>query len=229
MTRTLPLALLALLLCSGARGEALDAVLARTVAVYGGEKALDRVRVVRQTGTLESLRGVAQTVRVFAPPARLRVEIRYPDGGGEVRVLEGARAWRNGEAVHGPPGDGMRLQAARLDLPRLLVRNRARLIDLGEIRPDGKALRGIGLAVGDHLQLVAGVDPKTGLILHSEGQLPSPGGPVRFATVYRDFRRVHGVLFAFEEANFASGQQTGVTRLKKIELLAAPPAGAFAP
>jgi hypothetical protein len=223
------LALLAVLLCSPPRGGSLEAVLARVVRAYGGERALARLQVVRETGTLESQRGVAQTVRVFAPPDRLRVEIRYPGGGGEVRVLEGQSAWRGGEMVEGPPRDAMRLQAARLDLPGLLLRNRPRLIDLGEIHPDGKTLRGIGLPLGGNLQLVAGVDPKTGRILHSEGQLPSPGGPVRFATVYQDFRRVDGVLFAFQEANFASGQQTGVTRMQTIELLATPPPDAFAP
>ena len=70
MTATMPLALLAALLCSAPRGDGLDAVLARTVKAYGGQKAFARIRVVRQTGTLESQRGLAQTVRVFAPPDR---------------------------------------------------------------------------------------------------------------------------------------------------------------
>ena len=213
------------LLCS----PSLDALLARVEKAYGGAAALARVRVVRESGTLESPRGLAQTVRIFAPPDRLRVDIRYPDGSGELRVLAGPHAWRNGELVEGPPRDAMLLQAARLDLPGLLLRNRARLVDLGELHLDGQALRGVGVPLEGNLQVAIGVDPKTGRIVHSEGQLPSPGGPLRFATRYQDFRAVDGVLFAFGESNFASGQHTGETRLSQIELLDAPPGGAFAP
>ncbi len=49
----------------------LDALLARVAKEYGG-----KARVVRETGTLETMRGLARTVRVFAAPDRLRVEIR---------------------------------------------------------------------------------------------------------------------------------------------------------
>jgi len=221
--------LAALLLGAPARGETLDGLLARVTQAYGGKKPIARWQAVRETGTLESPRGVAKTVRLFAAPDRLRVEIHYPGGGGEVRLLAGPHAWRDGEMVQGPPRDAMLLQAARLDLPGLLLRNPARLVDLGVILVDGKSLRGIGVPLDGNLQLAVGVDPNTGLILHSEGQIPSPGGPVRFATTYQDFRPVKGVLFAFRESNFASGQLTGRTRLETIELLDAAPPGAFAP
>ena len=219
------LALLLALLCT----PSLDALVARVTKAYGGAAALARVHAVRETGTLESPRGVAQTVRIFAPPDRLRVDIRYPDGSGEQRVLSGPDAWRNGEPVQGPPRDAMILQAARLDLPFLLIRRRDRLVDLGPLHRDGKTLRGIGVPLSPTLQLAVGVDEVSGLVVHSEGQLPSPGGPVRFATRYSDFRAVHGVLFAFGESNFASGQHTGETRLANIELLDALPDGALAP
>src|SRR5262249_14028031 len=78
--------------------------------------------------------------------------------------------------------------------------------------PLAGGLRGIGVPLPSGLQLAVSVDPKTAHIVHSEGQLP---GPLRFATDYRDFRTVDGVLFAFSESNFASGQKTGETRLTK--------------
>jgi hypothetical protein len=73
------------------------------------------------------------------------------------------------------------------------------------------------------------VDPRTGRMVRSEGALPGPGGQIRFATDYSDFRAIGAVLFAFREANFASGQQTGETRLERIEILDAAPEGAFRP
>jgi hypothetical protein len=216
---------LAMLLAS----ESLNGLLARVAEAYGGEKALAQVTVLRETGTLESPRGTAQTVRVFAAPDRLRIDIRYPSGEGETRVLAGPHAWRNGEPVAGPPRDAMLLQAARLALPGILFKSRRRLVDLGELRREDRTLRGVGVPLEGNLQLAVEIDPKTALIVHSEGQLASPGGPIRFATDYRDFRREHGLLFAFSESNFASGQRTGETRLTKIEILDAVPAGAFSP
>jgi hypothetical protein len=208
-----------LLVGSPVRAESLDALLSRVAKAYGP----GTFRVVRESGTLESPRGVAQTLRLFAPPDRLRVEIRYPDSHFEIRVLAGPHAWRDGRPVEGPPRDAMLLQAARLDLPALVLRNRSRLVDLG---PLTGGLRGIGVPLDGGLQLAVSVDPKTAHIVHSEGQLP---GPLRFATDYRDFRRVNGVLFAFGESNFASGQKTGETTLTKIEVLDEAPPGSFAP
>ena len=217
--------LLAALLCS----PPLEALVDRIAKAYGGAAALAKVHAVRESGTLETMRGVAQTERVFAPPDKLRVDIRYPDGSGELRVLSGGAAFRNGEPVQGPPRDAMLLQAARLDLPFLLLRNKKRLVDLGELQRDGKTLRGIGVPLESGLQVAIGVDPQTAMVVYSEGQLASPGGPVRFATRYSDFRPVNGVLFAFSESNFASGQHTGETRLAKIELLVALPPDALKP
>ena len=225
-------ALALVIVASAARpAERLDALVARVARAYGGEKALARVKARRETGTLKSPRGVARTVRVFAPPDRLRVEIVYPDGSGETRVLDGQEGFRNGEQVFGPPRDAMVLQAARLDLPGLLLRNRDLLVDLGNVERAGRTLRGIGVPMPGNLNVAVTVDPGTARIVRSEGALPGPGpgGQIRFATDYSDFRTVRGVLFAFREANFASGQQTGETRLQKIEVLDAPPQGSFRP
>jgi hypothetical protein len=222
--------ILALLLAaSPAHPEKLDALLARVAQAYGGKRALARLGTYRETGTLESQRGVAKTMRLFSRPGRLRVEIVYPDGSGEARVFDGQTGWRNGEPVAGPPRDAMVLQAARFDLPGLLLRNRRRLIDLGDVRREGSTLRGIGVPLTETLNLAVTVDPVTARIVRSEGALLGTGGQIRFATDYSDFRAVSGVLFAFREANYASGQKTGETRLEKIELLASAPAGAFRP
>ena len=221
--------LLALLLLA-APVEKLDAFVARIVAAYGGEDALKRVKSLRETGTLDSPRGKAKTLRLFTPPGRLRVQIDYAEGKGEIRILDGESAFRSGEKVQGPPRDAMVLQAARLDLPFLLLRSRAKLVDLGDLDRDGKTLRGIGIPLENGLNVAVTVDPKSARIVRSEGALPGPGGQqIRFATDYADFKPVQGVLFAFHEANFASGQQTGVTTLEKIELLDSLPEASFKP
>ncbi|MFL5388373.1 MAG: hypothetical protein ACJ79C_06565, partial [Myxococcales bacterium] len=73
MTLALPLAL-ALFAATTTHAEGLDALVGRIAKAYGGEKALSGVHVVRETGTVESPRGLARTLRVFASPDRLRVE-----------------------------------------------------------------------------------------------------------------------------------------------------------
>jgi hypothetical protein len=45
----------------------------------------------------------------------------------------------------------------------------------------------------------------------------SSGGPTMFETVYQDYRRVKGLLFAFREESYASGVQTGYTAIEKVE------------
>jgi hypothetical protein len=225
---TLALLAIGLLAVPAPGAQKLGALVDRVAQAYGGEKALSRVRAVRETGTLETQRGTARMLRLLAPPDRLRVEIAYPEGRGEVRVLDGPHGYRNGEMVSGPPRDAMVLQAARLDLPGLLLRKRAKLVDLGEVVREGRKLLGIGVPLDGSLNVAIAVDPQSARIVRSEGALSGAGG-MRFATVYSDFRTVDGVLFAFHEENFAGGQHTGMIKIERVEILAEAPSGSFAP
>jgi hypothetical protein len=207
------------LLATAASAAPLDDRIARIVAAYGGERALGRLQAFRETGTLDSRQGVARTVRLFAPPDRLRVEIEYPSGESEVRVLEGPHGFRNGEMVAGPARDAMLLQAARLELPGILLRKRKELVDLGDVQRDGRTLHAIGVPLESGINLAVAIDPRTSRIVRSEGSLPGHGMQIRFATTYSEFRSVGGLLFAFREESFVSGERTGTTRLDRIELL----------
>jgi hypothetical protein len=211
--------LLVSLLTAAASAAPLDDHIARIVAAYGGEAALGRVKAFRQTGTLDSRQGSAHTVRLFAPPDRLRVDIEYASGETEVRVLEGPHGFRNGEMVAGPARDAMLLQAARLDIPQILLRRRKNLVDLGDVRRDGRKLHAIGVPLESGINLAIAVDPGTSRIVRSEGALPGHHSQIRFATTYSEFRSVSGVLFAFREENFVEGERTGTTRFERIELL----------
>jgi len=204
-----------LLLATGARADGLPALLQRIAGAYGGEKKLLAVHSVRETGTVSSGRGNGALVRSFEPPLRLSIEIRMPAADfSEVRVTDGTRGARDGQAVSGPMLDAMVLQAVRLDLPSALLRHRAHLRDLGEIVREGKKLRSIGLPLEGGKAIAVGVEPGTARIVYSEGAV----GPIRFATVYSDFRLVDGLLFAFQEENFASGVKTADTFLARIEV-----------
>ncbi|BDG10569.1 hypothetical protein [Anaeromyxobacter paludicola] len=227
-------AALALCLAAPARGaDDLSRVLRRCVDAYGGAQALKRAVAVRETGHVTSvMRGNAAgaLVRTFAPPGRLRVDITYPGGKGEARVLDGAAGWREGEKVEGMQLAAMVLQAARLELPRVFAEAPDRVADAGPVERGGKKLRAVAVDLGNGLSLTAEIDPESGQVLHTTGAGALPGGMrIYFDTDYSDFRKVNGLLFAFKEENLANGVRTGETLLDQVEILPAAPANAFKP
>jgi len=229
-------AALALAPLAQARAEepSLSQVLKRALDTYGGLQTLQRRNARVEEGRVTPATQGGQSGRLsrtFERPRRLRVEIAYPGEEAEVRVLDGARGWRNGIEVSGTiKWAAMALQAARMDLPRLLAEERLRLVDGGTVKRDGKRLRAVTLPLGEGMILTAEIDPKTGRILRSSGKMDAgPGMALEFATLYSDFRRVDGVLVPFREANYAGGQRTGDTVLRTVEVLRDAPQGSFRP
>ena len=221
------------LAAAGPPADEVPALVRRCVAAYGGPRALARAARSRQEGTVTSLvlRGgeKGRIARVYERPMRLRVEISYPSGGGEVRVLQGKRGWRDGEEVSGPRLSAMILQAARLDLPALLSARGAKVASAGILELGGKNLRVLAVEPAPGLVLEAAIDPATGRILRSRGLSRDPAMPLEFTTTYSDFRAVSGVLVPMREENWANGMTTGETVLEKVEFPKEMPAAMFGP
>ncbi len=207
----------------------------KTIDAYGGLEALKKASAIRQYGTVVSvMRGGAKgsLKRLFQRPAKLRVEVAFPGEEPEVRVLDGAKGWRMGQPVDGPPYQAMVLQAARLALPLNLSGHKGRIKELAPVARDGAHLRVLELPLGKGMVMTVEIDPETGLILRSSGIIKGKGKgaeTIEFVTTYRDFRKVGGVLFPFAERNYAMGQVTGETKLDKVEVSAKLPAKTFAP
>jgi hypothetical protein len=192
---------------------------------YGGRTALEKTVAVRESGTVQAairMGNAGPVMRLFARPMKLRVEV----GTNEVRLVDGPKGWRNGREVTSMQYEAMVLQAVRLDLPWQFLTHKDKLIEKEAREMDGKRLRVVGLPLENGLSISAGIDPNTGRILWSSSD--STGG-ANFETHYDDFRKTDGLLFAFKEINFANGTKTAETTLSKIELLKAPPEGAFEP
>jgi len=204
------------------------------VRAYGGRAALERVTAYRCDGRVVALVHPREgpTTRLFQRPDRLRVELRYP-GHPELRIVDGARGWRgDGEDVESASGvmlDAMVLQAARAGVPWTLMEH-ADSVRVVEPREDGgRTLVGLELRLADGLTLRTYVDPVTHRVERSESLLDRGGMQTTFETVYSDFRKVAGVVFAFREENYASGTHTADTMFGKITLNPKLPAGAFGP
>jgi hypothetical protein len=232
---TLRAALLLALSAPAAAGELpLSRLLKRTLDAYGGASAVAKFPAMREEGQVTSAQrgGTAGKLsRVFGRPRKLRVEVAFPGEDPEIRILDGARGWRGGAEVSGTPNfQAMVLQAARLDLPLILVEGRMKLVDGGTVKRGKKKLRLVTLPLDRGMSLSAEIDPSTGLILRSSGRIENGSmGQMEFVTTYDDFRRVDGVLVPFREGNFAGGESTGDTVLEKVEFLRRPPDEGFKP
>lgn len=211
--------------------EDLSAFIDQTIAAYGGAQALQKASTVLSQGRVTSAaRGGREGVmaRLASPPMRLRVEVMYGPGDGELRVVDGPRGWRDGVAVTGPALEAMQLQAARLELPLSLLDRRAIVRDVGSALREGVRVRVLELPLSGTMSLLVEIDASTHRIVRSMGRTTGPR-PLDFVTSYFDYRKVNGVLFAFTEKNLAMGRPTGDTVFEKIELLPEAPRDSFGP
>jgi hypothetical protein len=201
--------LAALLVAASAHAQSLDEVVSNVMKEYGGKAAWAKVTSLRETGTVIPVmrKGDGKLTRTWSAPDKLTVEIAYPTET-EVRIVDGDHGTRNGKEVTGPSLDAMKLQAARLELPMLLVSKRAALKDLGT--KDG--IRAIEIPLSDTLTLMVNIDSKTSHILRSTGKASG----LEFVVDYSDFRRVGGLLFPFAEAGMAMGMPTANTKFDAI-------------
>jgi hypothetical protein len=210
--------LAALLVTANVHAQSLDDVVSKVMKEYGGQAAWQKVTSLRESGTVVPVmrKGDGKMTRVWQKPDKLRIEIVYPTDS-EVRVVDGDHGTRNDKEVTGGSLDAMKLQAARLALPSLLVEKRASLKDLGT-KDD---VRSIEIPLSASLTLTVSIDTKTSHILRSSGKASG----LEFIVDYSDFRRVGGLLFPFAEAGTAQGMPTANTKIDAIEVNApsAPP------
>jgi hypothetical protein len=223
LRRFLPLFLTLLLLANGAKAaDDAQSFLAFMVEAYGGEAALRKVATVRQTGQLLAQRGgtvPGKIERLMQMPDRLKIVIDHPGDLAEKRVLVDSNSWRDGKETTLPQHASMVLQTARLRLPLLFYDRKAEVKDMGIIEGEGGAkARGLSLILSEGVGLYLFADPKTGRILQSTNIIDLDGQTFEFGTVYADYRKVDGLLFAFKEEHVAMGRYTGTTTLEKVEI-----------
>ena len=189
-------------------------IIEKIVQAYGGRTALEKVKLVKHTGTIKShrLNKTGTLQRLFARPGKLRVDLSYPDGPQEQRITTPAGAWRNGQPATAPMHMAMTLQAARFRLPLILTEKTVTL--LGEA--DDKLQLSVSLTPNTSLEVF--VDRQSWRIVRSVGRMAFSGMNMAFIADYSDFRKVDGVLFPFREDLTAMGRPTGIAILERIEI-----------
>lgn len=213
---------LAVALALAAPDRAVHGRIAKIVKAYGAPAKIEAVKAYRVEGELFSAmrHESVPTTRVFARPDRFKTMIDY-EGGIEARIVDGREGWRmvSGgplKEASGPMLLSMVLQAARCDVPWILLEREASVRSIEPRLENGVRLEGLELDLGEGLVLRVWSNPRTNLVEVSQGALRTPDSFAHFETFYSDFREVNGVQFPFHEENFASGVQTGVTTVKRV-------------
>lgn len=217
------IAAILMLSAAAARTEPLQsgAVLDAVIEAYGGAAAMDKLKSMQLQGEVTAaMRGRKGIMRRdFLYPDNLFVEISYPDET-ERRYLAGQDAWRGTndvmDKVEGPPRLAMVYQMLRSGLPGTLLWHRNRLEYGGLSKQDSGEYHVFRLRWSRELEIRFWVNSATRLIDWVQGDILSGPQPIPFATRYLDFRTVDGVLVPFSEENYASGVQTGTTRIKDV-------------
>ncbi len=221
------------LIAASAQASEIEALLNKTLDAYGGVEALSQVAAVKQTGQVHAKvqqEGKAgKLLRLFEGSERLRVEIAYPDGENEIRIVNGSAGWNNGQPAEGAFLIAMQTQCYRLALPLLLKQHSSELIDRGLVQAGDKALHTLELPMPEGVVLSVEIDPETGRILRSRARFVTGSMALEFGTRYEDFRKVGKLLFAFREMSYTGGQYTADTVLSSIELVEKQPASRFKP
>ncbi len=196
------------LLLVAALNNNLDDLIARVMTTYGGAAAWSKVTRLHETGTVTPAMRPSEgkLTRDWQRPDKLRVDIVYP-ANTEVRIVDGDHGTQNGKDASGIGLDAMRLQAARLALPQLLIEKRQtlRLLENGNV---------IEILLTPSMTLTVEVDPATGHIVRSTGKATG----IEFSTSYSDFRSADSLLFAFREENSAGGTKTGTNQITAIQV-----------
>lgn len=202
--------------------EKFDQLITKTLQTYGGEAIIASTRAIKQVGTTysRSRNATGDIFRAYEYPNKLRIAINYGDKGSELRLLNGEIAYDQSRLAQPAMRAAMILQAARLDLPRIILENKANIRDLGMNSAQVPVQTHlIEIPLTPALKITAEIDPATGHILKSTGSGNLDGMRVNFATAYEDFRMVDGHLVAFNEEHYAMGSNVGHTQLEKVEFI----------
>ena len=200
-------------------GQGAESIVQGVVEAYGGHDQLMAVEAVRLHATMRA-RTTGQdaaVIRIAEGPSHLKVMIHYPSRV-EIRVVDGAKGWRgttpqNMTEVRGPQWAAMALQAARSNIPWILLE-----YPITAVSSLGNGIVGLELSPAEDLRLRALVDTDSYHIVASESVLSVGSMEMVFRTEYSDFREFEGLLFAYHEENYAAGTHTASVQIESLQV-----------
>jgi len=205
--------------------DSLQQVLDKVASAYGPAPV-----AIRETGTtFSALEGEGSLLRLYKFPDKFHIEISYAVAS-EDRTMIGAKAWNKRVPANQMSRGAIALQAARIALPWSLLSRQPATVDRGTASaPDGRTVRVVEVSLEEALRMLVDIDPQTGYILRTRGIYVMGETAVEFSTLFSDFRKEGGHVYAAREEQFAAGTKTGYSFIEKVEYLEAMPDSAFAP
>lgn len=198
--------------------DTIDQLVDRVVVAYGGSSALIKPQLRKETGkTVSFIRNTeGKITRQFVYPDLLRIDIDYGNAMVEHRVLNHDRTYKDGVEAMPMLRLAILLQAARMDLPRLLLEHRASIQDKGMVaNTNANPLRQLAIPLNDII-ITTDIDTQTGRIMASTGTTMSNSRALQFSTAYSNFTTIDNRLLALKEDHYVMGNHIGYTQLELV-------------
>ena len=200
-----------------------EALVARILEAYGGEKNLSRVFALSAEGRIQKNfpDDTGSYVRHMQKDRKLFVEIRYTNAT-ERRVLNGKKGYRgmNGklEAVKGPPYDAMVYQYNQIDLPFGFLDGSFRVVSVHRDSLNGEDVNVLRLQDTAGYELDISVRAADSLILRAIGYFKVGSSRTNLGAEFSDFRKVEGILLPFKIINYARGSKLSETTITQYRI-----------
>ena len=193
----------------------------KCISAYGGAKHLLALETFHLTYNMSAFM-VADTIRVdkYYQKYRKYKIVRHQPDQREARIINGADSWFVGrdtviEFFSGKYKAEL-FSYLTLSLPLAMTKERFDAVRYG-LRPED-SLAYVYMLKHDSLMIIAGIDPKDGLIKKSEGVIYQEGQTFVFINYFSDFREVDGYLFPHVLKNISMGLEVANSRLVEVRL-----------
>lgn len=212
------------------------ALIAKTIAAYGGEKAVVGTTAVHAAGDITAIMRHDQGSYelYFKRPRKLRVETRYQRSF-EIRILNNGIGYRGTDETPLVQVEDQRFlamvyQYKHFDILYGLVKGLYSVSRTGPEELDGNRVEVLHLADQEGPPMDVFVDAKTFFIVKVTGLfVVAEGRATTLSSAFSDFRKVGNTMFPFRIANYAGGMKIAETVMKAYTIDAGIPDALFSP
>jgi hypothetical protein len=216
--------------------EDVNSLIAKTVAAYGGEKAIEGATGIRAVGDINAImrRDRGSYEFSFKRPRKLRVDTKYQHSF-EIRLLNGNSGYRGtAEASLAPVKDqrflAMVYQYKHIDILYGIIHDLYTISRKGKEDLDGKSVEVLHLTDQEGPPMDVYIGTTSFYIVKVTGYIVvGDGRSTTLSSEFSDFRKVGDTVFPFKVTNYAGGQKIAETVMKTYTIDPAIPDSIFAP
>lgn len=198
-------------------GQTTDEILKEMIQAHGGKAAIEKIRNIKITGTIEvPQQGLRVSfVQYKKEPDKRRIEMKVMDSVQvQVQVFDGKTAWeldpQTGEAIEIPGEDALDIKRGSLALGWMFNPEKygISLVSKGRERIDGKYYLVIEQVFSDGGKAILYVDPETHLTFKIKSRmLDEMMVEVVTETYLSDYKSVKGYIMAHRMISYLRGRE----------------------